>query len=105
MTELVDYIKPADRETYDYIFSSAFEMTQRYDQNTLLYEVGVMLMVIINQWERGELRDIATVSSALSVAQSYHTFLSWELETVTDELTEKFRELLEEAAASGEASN
>jgi hypothetical protein len=92
--ELVEYIKPEDRETYDYIFMSAKELTGRYDKETLLHQVGVLLFTIINQWEKGLVRDISTISMALSVAQAYHSFLSWELENFSQELEDKVRALI-----------
>lgn len=100
--QLIDYIKPDDRETYDFIFEVATDLCLKYDKSSYLYQTGALMFVILNQWERGELRQgLPTISQMYTTAMAFREFHEWNSEHLTDDMVEKFQELLAKESSGG----
>lgn len=69
-----DYIRPEDRETYDYVWNVAMDLVTQTPENSVLYATGVLLFNLLTRWEKGVLRDTPLISQALSVAMAFREF-------------------------------
>lgn len=81
-------IKDDDLETYEFIWNIAMEMVMGSPKETLLHEIGTLLHTILNEWEKGTLKNIQTVNQALNVAKAYENFLSETLASAIDTMIE-----------------